>query len=120
MSIIGNLKPVRNGANEELHGEIKTLQFSVKVRLVPELIKTNDQSPDYKIFAFGSTGELTEIGAAWQKTKQTPGEPDFEFLSITIDDMSFPNALNVAAFKNKQGGWDITWRRRLTTAQSAA
>jgi len=31
-----------------------------------------------------------------------------------------PNALNVAAFKNKQGGWDITWRRRQAASQSAA
>jgi len=119
MSNIGSLKSVRNGTHEELHGEIKTLQLSVKVRFVPEYLKNSDQAPDYKIYAAGTTGEMTEIGAAWKKTKQQPGEPDFEFLSITIDDPSFPTALNVAAFKNKQGGWDVTFRRRQPKTNAA-
>ncbi len=120
MSNIGNLKIVRTGIHEELHGEIKTLQLSVKVRFVPEPPKTNDLAPDYKIYALGVTGEMTEIGAAWRKTKQQIGDVEFDFLSITIDDPSFPNTLNVAAFKNNQGGWDITWRRRQANQPAAA
>jgi uncharacterized protein (DUF736 family) len=119
MSNIGTLNPVKNGSHEELHGEIKTLQLSVKLRFVPEYLKNKDQAPDYKIYATGMTGELTEIGAAWKKTKKVIGDADFEFLSITIDDPSFPTSLNVAAFKNGQGGWDVTWRRR-QAGQSAA
>jgi uncharacterized protein (DUF736 family) len=117
---IGYLKPIRNGASEELHGELKTLQLAVKLRFLPEPPKTNDLAPDYKIYALGVTGEMTEIGAAWRKTKQQIGDVEFDFLSITIDDPSFPNTLNVAAFKNNQGGWDITWRRRQANQPATA
>ncbi len=108
MSKIGFLKPVRTGAHEELHGEIKTLQMQLKVRLVPDHYKKSDTAPEYIICAQGDI----QIGAAWKKTKSQIGDVALEFLSITIDDPSLPNALNVAAFQNKEGGWDITWRRR--------
>ena len=105
---IGTLKPVSVGTHEELHGEIKTLQMQLKVRFIPDRYKSSDNAPDYIICAQGDV----QIGAAWKKQKQQIGDIDLEFLSITIDDPSLPNALNVAAFKNKEGGWDITWRRR--------
>lgn len=120
MSNIGYLKPVRNGSYEELHGEVRTLQMAVKIRFIPESGKTSDLAPDYKIFAVGVSGQDAEIGAAWKKTKKMLGDVEFEFLSITVDDPSFPASLNVAAFKNNQNGWDITWRRRQEKTQPAA
>lgn len=119
-NLIGILKSVRNGSFEELQGEIRTLQMAVKIRCIPEPPKTSDLAPDYKVYALSATGEQTAIGAIWKKRKQQIGDVEFEFLSITIDDPSFPTALNVAAFKNNQGGWDITWRRRQATQQPAA
>jgi len=108
MSKIGYLKPVKIGSHEELHGEIKTLQMNLKIKLVPDHLKSSDSAPDYIICAQGDI----QIGAAWKRQKRQIGDVDMEFLSITIDDPSLPNALNVAAFKNKDGEWDITWRRR--------
>lgn len=116
---VGFLKPVMKNNQEELHGEITTLHNHISLRLAPESNKTSDQFPDYKIYAVGSMGQETEIGAAWKKTKHKTGDVEFEFISITIDDPSFPSKLNVAAFKNNRGGWDITWRRRQSNQAAA-
>jgi uncharacterized protein (DUF736 family) len=119
MSKIGLLKPVGQGNREELHGEITTLQMQLKIKLIPNNVKTSDTAPDYIVCAAGYSGQDVQIGAAWKKRKDQIGDVSFEFLSITIDDPSLPSALNVAAFKNDQGEWEITFRRR-QAGQAAA
>jgi uncharacterized protein (DUF736 family) len=49
------------------------------------------------------------IGSAWKKTKT--GDATREFLSIAIGDPSFKTRTNIAAFKNREGGYDLTWSR---------
>ena len=44
--------------------------------------KDNDTAPDYRIFS-----GATECGAAWRKTAR---ESDREYLSVKLDDPSFP------------------------------
>lgn len=109
---IGNLKPIQHGTKELLIGEVKTLQMQLKIKLIPNSLKASDNAPDYTIVTASSSGDDVQIGGAWIKTKQQIGDVNLEFLSITIDDPSLPNALNVAAFKNNDGNYDITWRRR--------
>lgn len=120
MSKIGSLKTVYQGNREELQGEIITLQIQLKIKLIPNMIKSSDSAPDYIVCAVGYSGMDIQIGAAWKKEKTQIGEANFEFLSITIDDPSLPSALNVAAFKNDQGDWDITFRRRQANQPTAA
>lgn len=120
MSKIGYLNPVIKGAHEELHGEVKTLQMQLKIKLIPSHLKASSHAPDYTICASGDTGADIEIGAAWKKTRQQIGDVILEFLSITIDDPSLPNALNVAAFKKDDGSYEITWRRRQQGQNQAA
>lgn len=120
MSKIGNLKTVYQGNRQELHGDINTLQIQLKIKLIPNNIKSSENAPDYVVCASGYSGQDIEIGAAWKKEKTQIGDANFEFLSITIDDPSLPSALNVAAFKNDQGDWDITFRRRQANQPSAA
>lgn len=108
---IGNLKPVKTSRGEELHGAMTTLHNHLTLCLVPNAQKTSDLAPDYKVYAIGSMGQETEIGAAWLKIKKKIGDVEFTFLSLTIDDPSFPDKLNITAFKNNQGSWDIVWKR---------
>ena len=112
MSNIGSLHSVVIDGQEELQGEISTLQMQLPIRLIPNRLGGSEKAPAYVICSFGNNDQDIKIGAAWKKTKTKPGGLDFEFLSLTIDDPSLPSALNVAAFKNSQGGWDISWRRR--------
>ena len=79
----------------------------------------SDNAPDYAIVTASSSGDEVQIGGAWKKTKEQIGDVTLEFLSITIDDPSLPNALNVAAFKNNDGNYDITWRRRQNNQNAA-
>lgn len=109
---IGYLKPVTQNGRYELHGEINTLQMQLKIKLIPNNLKTSDNAPDYIISAIGVTGQDIPIGSAWKKIKSQIGDVNFEFLSLTIDDPSFPNPLNVAAFQNADRDWEISFRRR--------
>jgi uncharacterized protein (DUF736 family) len=53
------------------------------------------------------------IGSVWKKTIKAQRRAGEEFLSLTVDEPSFPAPLNVAAFMTERPGiWDITWRRR--------
>lgn len=120
MSKVGFLKPYNNGTYEELHGEIKTLQFQISIKLVPDNMRTNHNAPDYEIFSNTPSGEDIHIGAAWKKTKPKEDGSTLNFLSITIDDLSLPQAINVAAFKQSDGTWEISWRRRQVNKNEAA
>lgn len=117
---IGYLNPVLRGNYEELHGEVKTLQMQLKIKLIPNHLKNSDNAPDFNICTPAYSGDDVQIGAAWKKTKQQIGDVMLEFLSITIDDPSLPNALNVAAFKKDDGSYEITWRRRQNSQSDAA
>lgn len=117
---IGYLKPTLRNNQEELHGEVKTLQMQLKIKLIPNYLKNSDNAPDYNICTQSYTGEDIQIGMAWKKTKQQIGDVSFEFLSITIDDPSLPSALNVAGFKTNEGIYEITWRRRQSSQKETA
>ena len=112
MSKIGYLKSFNNGTYEELHGEIKTLQFQLSIKLIPDNMRTNEKAPDYIVCANTNSGDDIEIGCAWKKRKEQIGDVSFEFLSIMIDDPSLPEPVNVAGFKQENGSWEISWRRR--------
>ncbi len=102
----GNLKEDGQGG---LVGVINTLQHDLKIQLKPYAGKTPD-SPAFEVFAMSKSGSLVKVGAAWEKTIQATGEI---FYSLTVDDVSFSEPLNVTAFKNKDayGVFDIVWRR---------
>jgi len=119
MSKIGYLQPSA-GAFEELHGEVQTLHMQLKLKLHPNNSSMSENAPDYLVCTPTSNNADVQIGAAWKKQKQKLGDVTLEFLSLTIDDPSFPHPLNVAAFPNNEGGYDITWRRRQTGNQTVA
>ncbi len=110
MSKVGYLKQYNQGTYEELIGEIKTLKLLIPLKLVPDNMRTNQNAPDFIIL----TDNEIEIGVAWKKQKQQLDGNLIEFLSMTIDDPSLPSTLNVAAFKQSDGSYEISWRRRQT------
>lgn len=113
MSTVGKLKPVRDGQGYHLIGYIRTLEINLQVKLYPITDAASEKSPAYRIYAIGRDGAEVEVGAAWKKTMSNPEKFGEEFLSLTIDDPSLPQSLNVAAFKEPDGEtWLITFRRR--------
>lgn len=65
-------------------GTITTLSVKAKTTFKPNA-KTNDQAPDFRVYASGA-----EIGAAWSVTSKTSNKP---YLSVKLDDPGFPSPL---------------------------
>jgi uncharacterized protein (DUF736 family) len=85
-------------------GSVKTLSLNVKARFTPSE-GDNDKAPDYRIFA----GTI-EFGAAWKKTAKETGR---EYLSVKLDDPSFPAPI-YASLVEVEGDENLAliWSRR--------
>ena len=98
MSTIGTFTKQEDGFN----GTLKTLAFNVKLKIVP-ITKDNDKGPDYRVLA----GAI-EIGAAWKR--QSKAKRDY--LSVKLDDPSFPAPVNARLIDTEDGGASLYWTRR--------
>lgn len=117
MSTIGKIQRRQTRTGDALEGHISTLQYSFRFQLVPAAKSGNPSAPKYQIVTTNNSGATVVIGAAWVKTIKRGNKEGEEFLTLTIDDPSFPKSLNVAAFQNSDAGdWDITYRRRQESA----
>lgn len=97
MANIGTFTAQDNGYT----GTVRTLTLNVKVKFVPAE-KDGDKSPDYRIVVGGY-----EIGAAWRKVSKQ----DRPYLSVTLDDPSFPTTIYARLIENEAGGFDLIWSR---------
>jgi len=50
----------------------------------------------------------TQLGAAWKA--QTTGEEPREFISVVLDDPSFPTPIRAALFENEDAAY-LVWNR---------
>ncbi|MBO9357674.1 DUF736 family protein [Bordetella petrii] len=97
MANIGTFTAQDNGYAGTLH----TLTLNIKVKFAPT-DKDSDKAPDYRIVV-GSY----EIGAAWRKVSKQ----DRSYLSVMLDDPSFPAAIYARLIENEAGGFDLIWSR---------
>ena len=97
MSTIGTFTKSENGFS----GTVRTLGVNVKVKFVPNE-KTSDKHPDYRVLA----GNY-EIGAAWSKISQA----DRPYLSVSLDDPSFPSAIYARLVESDDGSYSLIWSR---------
>lgn len=115
MTVIGRLKRVISDSGETLVGTVSTLQLTLAITLYPTGEPADSRRPSYEIRAKNAEGREVPVGGAWLKTMTKPDKFGEEFLSITIDDPSLPQPLNVAAFMAAEGdGWTVMFRRRQT------
>ena len=100
MATIGTFTASDNG----YVGSIKTMMLNVKARFAAS-VKDNDKAPDYRIF-----NGVTEFGAAWKKTAR---DSDREYLSVKLDDPSFPAPIYASLVKAEgDEGFTLIWSRR--------
>jgi len=83
-------------------GSIKTLSLNVKQAQLRPVDKENPKAPDYRIFAGG-----TEFGAAW---KMTARDTNRDYLSVKLDDPSFPAPI-YANLVDADDGYSLVWSR---------
>jgi uncharacterized protein (DUF736 family) len=100
MATIGTFTASDNGYT----GSIKTLTLNIKAKFAASE-KDDDKAPDYRIFA-----GATEFGAAWKKTAR---DSDREYLSVKLDDPSFPAPIYASLVKVEgDEGLSLIWSRR--------
>ena len=83
------------------NGAIKTLTLNVKQATLRKAEKTNDNAPDFRVYA-----DKTEIGAAWKKTSAE----NRDYLSVKLDDPSFPATI-YASLVDADEGYSLIWSR---------
>ena len=101
MATIGNFTKTENGFT----GMVKTLNLNVKtVKFVPAE-GDSERGPDFRIFA----GAIN-FGAAWKKTAR---ETQREYLSVKLDDPSFPAPIYASLVEADDGeSHNLIWSRR--------
>ena len=99
MATIGTFTKHEDGT---VRGDIKTLTLNVKGAVFRPAEKEKDNGPDYRIFA----GQ-TEFGAAWKKTSR---ETNRDYLSVKLDDPSFPAPI-YASLVDAEDGYSLIWSR---------
>ena len=83
-------------------GTLRTLTLNVKVKLVPNDKGENESAPDFRLQAAGH-----DFGAAWKKTS----EAGRDYLSVAIDDPSFPATVYARLIEGENGTHDLIWSR---------
>ena len=98
MATIGNFTADKEGFN----GTLRTLTLNVKAKLVPNDQGESEKAPDFRVQAASH-----DIGAAWKKTS----EAGRNYLSVTIDDPSFPAPVYARLIEGEDGTHDLIWSR---------
>lgn len=86
-------------------GRIRTLTLDVEVAIRPAEESDAENAPDHRVFF-----DKLEVGAAWDRTGDKAGR----YLSLTIDDPSFPEPIRARLFESdtKKDVWNLHWTRR--------
>ncbi|KRA52035.1 MULTISPECIES: DUF736 domain-containing protein [Pseudomonadota] len=101
MATIGTFTKTANG---DITGTVKTLTLNVKAKFAPAAGES-ERGPDYRIFA-----GTTEFGAAWKKTARETGR---DYLSVKLDDSSFPAPIYASLVEDEGGEvHNLIWSRR--------
>ncbi|WP_095084949.1 DUF736 domain-containing protein [Mesorhizobium sophorae] len=86
-------------------GNISTLTLDAKLTILPAEKSDAENAPDHRVFCEGM-----EIGAAWDRT----GEKAGNYLSVSIDDPSFTQAIHANLFQSESEKkvWALHWSRQ--------
>lgn len=100
MATIGSFTVGKDGYT----GTIRTLTVNVKASFVANDRKRAEGAPDFRIYA-----GRAELGAAWKA--KTSGDEPRDYLSVLLDDPSFPEPIRAALFE-EDGAAFLVWNRR--------
>ena len=98
MANIGTFTAEKDGFT----GQLRTLTLNFKVKLVPNDKGENESAPDFRLQAAGH-----DFGAAWKKTS----EAGRDYLSVAIDDPSFPATVYARLNEGENDTHDLIWSR---------
>ncbi|MEM7460750.1 MAG: DUF736 domain-containing protein [Pseudomonadota bacterium] len=75
MSAIGYV--THNPEKNTFKGSLKTLSIDTGIEIMPNMDKTDERQPDYRVFSEGRY----EVGAGWNKTGKQSGK---DYVSLTF------------------------------------
>lgn len=102
---IGSIK--QNGAGIYM-GRVSTLAVAMTIALKP-VQSTNPRAPRYEIHALTPGKTWVQVGALFELTSNNTGEA---FLNGRIDDPSLAAPLQVSAFRQDDGSYNLVWQRQ--------
>lgn len=104
MTQIGEFTRTRSG----FIGRVHTLSLDFEIVLVAADQDGTRNAPEYRIHANSDDGP--EIGAGWRRSTEKAGE----YVSIQLDDPSFPQPVYAKLFQNgaDKTSWSLHWSRR--------
>jgi uncharacterized protein (DUF736 family) len=99
MAQIGTFTRTKDGT---FNGEIRTLTLRVKATIRP-VEREHDKAPDHRVSTDG-----VEFGAGWTKAARESGA---EYLSLKLDDPSFPSPIYATLTQGDDGEHKLIWSR---------
>ena len=113
---IGSIKQNKSGV---YMGRISTLAVVMAIALKP-VRSDNPKAPRFEVHAKAPDGSYVQVGALFELHSNNTGEA---FLNGRIDDPSLSAPLQVSAFMQDDGSYNVVWsrptRRRDVSAQMA-
>lgn len=100
MATIGTFTAGKDGYT----GSIRTMTINIKARIIANDQKKSEGAPDFRVYA-----GRAELGAAWKA--QSNGEAPRDYLSVLLDDPSFPEPIRAALFEEDEAAF-LVWSRR--------
>jgi len=100
MATIGSFTAGKSG----YIGTIRTLTINVKASIVANENKSSEGAPDFRVLA-----GRAELGAAWKA--KSGGDEARNYLSVMLDDPSFPEPIRAALFEEEATAF-LVWNRR--------
>ena len=90
-------------------GRISTLAVAMTIALKP-VQSSNPRAPRYEIHALTPGRTWVQVGAFFELTSNNTGEA---FLNGRIDDPSLAAPLQVSAFRQDDGSYNVVWQLSL-------
>ena len=103
-----NIGTIKENASGQLIGSIATLAVSMTVALRP-VDNPNPKAPKYDIMALSTGKAWVKVGALFELFSNSTGEA---FLNGPIDDPSMAAPIQVSAFQQKDGSYNVVWSRQ--------
>lgn len=101
---IGSIK--QNNAGIYM-GRISTLTVAMTIALKP-VTSNNPKAPRFAIYALNPARTWVEVGALFELHSNNTGEA---FLNGRIDDPSLAAPLQISAFRQEDGSYNVVWSR---------
>ena len=104
-----NIGEIKLNANGTFIGRIATFQLAMTIALRP-IVSENPRAPKFDIMALNQVAKMwVKVGAFFALTSNSTGD---EFLNGRIDDPSLSEPVQVSAFRQEDGSYNVVWQRQ--------